>query len=395
MMLKISAVLLTAAVMVMTPISASALDTKQAEGYARGIVTYEKHKNGIPEGDSLLSGRIAEDAGYDSSDWLAIGAVRSGLEKDTSEYFSVWKMRIEEEYSDDTAIDRLNATDWHRAVLTGICLGANPNDISDVDLLGRGTYLRGEGRPLDAQGLNGEIWALIAMDSCDWKLPEGAKPDRTEIIHTIINSRNSDGGFSLTVGDGRSDPDITAMALQALSPYRCCEETEDTVARAVDYLAESQSDTDNCETTAQIICALCCLDIDPDEDSRFAGLTDELISYANDDGGFAHNKGGESSELASSQALIALCSIQRLRAGERSVYDMNEGLPEKPRKTTLAEMTAAKNRNTEPPASDNAPEGMPKSKKMLIVVSGTIIAFAAAAVVGGVIMRRRKEKENE
>ena len=239
--------------MMCTPISASALDTKQAEGYARGIVTYEKHKNGIPEGDSLLSGRISEDAGYDSSDWLAIGAVRSGLEKDTSEYFSVWKMRIEDEYSDDTAIDRLNATDWHRAVLTGICLGANPNDISDVDLLGRGTYLRGEGRPLDAQGLNGEIWALIAMDSCDWKLPEGAKPDRTEIIQTIINSRNSDGGFSLTVGDGRSDPDITAMALQALSPYRCCEETEDTVARAVDYLAESQSDTDNCETTAQII----------------------------------------------------------------------------------------------------------------------------------------------
>ena len=209
-----------AAVMMSTPIYASALDTKQAEGYAKGIVTYEKQKNGIPEGESLLSGRIAEDAGFDSSDWLAIAAVRSGLEEDTGEYYYAWKNRIDSEYSDDGALDRLNATDWHRAVLTGICLGVDPTDVSEVDLLGRGTYMRGEGRPLDAQGINGDIWALIAMDSCDWKLPEDAKPDRTEIIYSIIDTQNSDGGFSLVPGDGRSDLDITAMALQALATYR-------------------------------------------------------------------------------------------------------------------------------------------------------------------------------
>ncbi|MBO4867597.1 MAG: terpene cyclase/mutase family protein [Ruminococcus sp.] len=392
-MLKRPAALLTAAVMMSTPICASALDTKQAEGYARGIVTYEKQKNGIPEGESLLSGRIAEDAGFDSSDWLAIAAVRSGLETDTGEYYSAWKNRIDSEYSDDGALDRLNATDWHRAVLTGICLGVDPTDVSEVDLLGRGTYLRGEGRPLDAQGLNGEIWALIAMDSCDWKLPEDAKPDRAEIISSIIDTRNSDGGFSLTAGDGRSDIDITAMALQALAPYRCCNETEDTVSGALKYLAESLESADNCESTAQIICALCCLDIDPDEDSRFAGLTDELISYANDDGGFAHLKGGESSELASSQALIALCSIQRLRAGERAVYDMNDGSPEKPVKTSLKEMTAAKNRNTSPPTLSNSPEGYPKGGKMQTVVPAAIISFFVVAVIGGIIMRKRKEKE--
>lgn len=392
-MLKRPAALLMAVVMMSTPICASALDTKQADGYARGIVTYEKQKNGIPEGDSLLSGRIAEDAGFDSSDWLAIAAVRSGLETDTGEYYSAWKNRIDSEYSDDGALDRLNATDWHRAVLTGICLGVDPTDVSEVDLLGRGTYLRGEGRPLDAQGLNGEIWALIAMDSCDWKLPEDAKPDRAEIISSIIDTRNSDGGFSLTAGDGRSDIDITAMALQALAPYRCCNETEDTVSGALKYLAESLESVDNCESTAQIICALCCLDIDPDEDERFAGLTDELISYANDDGGFAHQKGGESSELASSQALIALCSIQRLRAGERSVYDMNDGSPEKPVKTSLKEMTAAKNRNTSPPTLSNSPEGYPKGGKMQTVVPAAIISFFVVAVIGGIIMRKRKEKE--
>ena len=393
MMLKRPAALLTAAVMMSTPICASALDTKQAEGYARGIVTFEKNKNGIPEGDSLLSGRIAEDAGYDSSDWLAIGAVRSGLETDTGEYFTAWKKRIEDEYSDDAAIDRLNATDWHRAVLTGICLGIDPTDVSEIDLLGRGTYLRGEGRPLDAQGVNGEIWALIAMDSCDWKLPEDAFPNREEIIYSIIDTRNSDGGFSLTAGDGRSDLDITAMALQALAPYRCCEETENSVNMAVELLAERYGDADNCETAAQIICALCCLDIDPDSDERFKGLTDELISYANDDGGFAHQKGGESSELASSQALIALCSIQRLRSGERPVYDMNEGSPEKPVKTTLKEMTSAKNRNTSPPALKNSPDGSANGKNTQLAVSAAIIALFAAGVIGGVIMRKRKEKE--
>ena len=389
-MLKSLAVL-AAAVMLFSPVSASALGTEQADGYARGIVTFEKNKNGIPEKDSLLSGRIAEDAGYDSSDWLAIAAVRSGLEDDTAEYRAAWKKRIEDDYSGEVSLDRLNATDWHRAVLMGLCLGADPKNISGIDLLGGGIYLRGENRSLDRQGLNAWIWGLIAADSCDWKLPDDAKPDRTDMVYAIINAQNTDGGFSLSSGDGRSDIDITAMALQALAPYRCCDETEETVGRAVEYLAEEYGIADNCESIAQVVCALCCLDIDPDKDDRFAGLTDELIAYANDDGGFAHIKGEGSSELASSQALIALCSLQRLRTGERAVYDMNEGSPEKPEKTTLEEMAAAKGRNTSVPVQEN--NGGMKESKVTFAVCAAIAVFGIAAASGGIYMRRRKETD--
>ncbi|MCR5020958.1 prenyltransferase/squalene oxidase repeat-containing protein [Ruminococcus sp.] len=388
-MLKRLAALSAAAVMLLVPVSASALETGQAEGYARGIITFEKNKNGIPEKDSLLSGSIAEDAGFDSSDWLAIGAVRAGLEDDTAEYRAAWEKRIQEDYSDEKSIGKIVPTDWHRAVLTGLCLGADPADVSGVDLLGCGTYLRGENRSLDKQGLNAWIWGLIAVDSCDWKMPEEADPDRKDMIDTIISAQNSDGGYSLTAGDGRSDIDITAMALQALSPYRNCEEAEGTIAAALGYLAENKSSADNCESTAQMICALCCLDIDPDTDERFAGLTDAMISFANDDGGFAHKKGESSSELASSQALIALCSLQRLRSGERSVYDMNEGSAVKPQRTTLDAMAAAKNRNTTAPA---VKKSSAKVKKVTASVSAVIAVFGIAAVSGGILMRRRKEK---
>ena len=388
-MLKRLAALSAAAVMLLVPVSASALETGQAEGYARGIIIFEKNKNGIPEKDSLLSGSIAEDAGFDSSDWLAIGAVRAGLEDDTAEYRAAWEKRIQEDYSDEESIGKIVPTDWHRAVLTGLCLGADPADVSGVDLLGCGTYLRGENRSLDKQGLNAWIWGLIAVDSCDWKMPEGADPDRKDMIDTIISAQNSDGGYSLTAGDGRSDIDITAMALQALSPYRNCEEAEGTIAAALEYLAENKSSADNCESTAQMICALCCLDIDPDADERFAGLTDAMISFANDDGGFAHKNGEISSELASSQALIALCSLQRLRSGERSVYDMNEGSAVKPQRTTLDAMAAAKNRNTTAPA---VKKSSAKGKKVTASVSAVIAVFGIAAVSGGILMRRRKEK---
>ena len=392
--MKKAIALFISAGMLLSPVSASALSAEQAEGYAEGIVSFEKNKNHISDSDSLLSGDIAERAGNDNADWLAIGAVRAGLEDRTGEYYTHWKKNINDKYTHDGGLDRDKATEWHRAVLTAQCLGADPANLSGIDLLNDGVYSRGDDKPLGKQGLNGWVWALIAVDSCDWKFPDNAKVTRLDLINTILYSQNADGGFSIAPTDGRSDPDITAMALQALAPYRGCQEAKEVTTAAVDYLALKQSDFDSCETVSQVICALCCLGIDPDEDARFSTLTDELISYANDDGGFAHTKDGLSNEMASAQALIAFCSIERLRSGERQVYDMNAGMAEPVTETVLITAANRKERNTTLPNTDELRPWSVKhyDKETKIAIVAMILAIGVVTVAAGIFLRNRKER---
>ena len=390
--MKKAAALLTAAVMLTVPLNAQALDTEQADGYARGIITYEKASNGIKDSDSLFTGKIAENAATDSSDWLVIGAVRCGLENDTAEYYSRWKNRVDDKYTHDAGLERLNATEWHRAVLTCLCLGADPSDLSGIDLLADGIYDRSEDKPLGKQGLNGWVWALIALDSCNWKTPDSAKVTRMDIVNKLLDSQNDDGGFSIEKNSGRSDPDLTAMTLQALSPYRSCDEADKVISSALDYLSESKSGFDTCETFSQVICALCCLGIDPDEDERFSDLTDSLISFSNDDGGFAHEKDGSSSEMASAQAMLALCSIERLRSGERSIYDMNEGKPSQPQEKSLAAAVEAKEVNTAAPHIYTAPSPLAHESQLRVWLIAALAACGVFCVTAGLLLRKRKEK---
>lgn len=379
------------AVLCLSPLTASALDVSAAKGYAQGIMTYEKDINDISPNESLLSGKIADNAAEDSSDWLAIGAVRYGLENDTYSYYLSWKKNINDKYTHDGGLHRMKATEWHRAVLTCLCLGADPSDLSGIDLLEDGIFSRGDASPLDAQGLNGLVWGLIALDSCDWKVPDDAEVDRLGIIREIINSQNEDGGFSMESGAGRSDPDLTAMVLQSLAPYRECSEVRQVITAALGYLNDEKDDFSTCETYAQVICGLCCLGIDPDNDERFGGLTEELVSYANDDGGFAHEKDGESSEIASAQALIALCSIDRLRGGERSIYDMNIGAPAEMTAQSLVSAANAKEVNTKSPVTDGLPSPIKhESVRFKLLLIASLTSGITVAVVIGVILRRKR-----
>ena len=62
--MKKAIALFISAGMLLSPVSASALSAEQAEGYAEGIVSFEKNKNHISDSDSLLSGDIAASLFY-------------------------------------------------------------------------------------------------------------------------------------------------------------------------------------------------------------------------------------------------------------------------------------------------------------------------------------------
>ena len=76
------------------------------------------------------------------------------------------------------------------------------------------------------QGVNGTIYALLALDSKNYEIPKLTEEDlgkgleqttREKLIQQILDKQLSDGGWALS--GTKSDADMTAMAIQALAPY--------------------------------------------------------------------------------------------------------------------------------------------------------------------------------
>lgn len=176
------------------------------------------------------------------------------------------------------------------------------------------------------QGVMSWIWGLHLLHNGF----ESPACTTEEAVKTLLDLQKDDGGWDIT--GNTSDVDVTAMVLQALAPYRA--EQADAVARALDLLSARQQESggftsygvENAESTAQVIIALCALDIDPLTDARFirdgVTLLDVLARYRLADGSFSHVEGGAYSETATIQAYLALTACQRLRDGAPALYQI-------------------------------------------------------------------------
>lgn len=318
------------------------------------IFQWKKQQEGIQEQDRLLSGERLEYAGSSSLDWYVFAMGRCGYEENYQAYAQAMKEQIIEKYKTEDKLDANSATEWHRQILTLLAIGEDPAEITDdrgnvINLVADGTYDRGKTKDLGEQGLNGYIWALLALDSKGYQVPENAADSRESMVTAIISSQNPDGGFALV--EGVSDVDMTAMALQALAPYYEDEKTfsiegqdgqirKKTVGQVVDdaleYLSICQlqdgtmenNGEATAESTAQVITALSCLEIDLREDQRFIkngkNLLDGMLLFRNIDGGFSHllsKEDRESNSLVGEQTARALAAYVRLCLGENSIYD--------------------------------------------------------------------------
>lgn len=294
---------------------------------AEKVCQWQRDKMGITQDESIFSGDFLQSAGIGSSDWLAIGISRFGFEEDYEAYLTALSQRVK------ALSDTDNATEWQRCAITASAMGGDPADLEGIDLVKGGVYGRGENNSVGKQGLNGWIFALLTLDTMGYKTPEGAEFDRERILDEIVSSQNADGGFSLAKGE--SDIDITAMALQAIAPYYndfSRDDVRKSADKAVEYLSGKQDSSGtfgSAEADSQVTIALCSLGIDPEADRRFVKNSDlltSLLSYQNSDGGFSHEKGGDSDELATGQALCALAAQKRFELTMRRIYDMREEL---------------------------------------------------------------------
>ena len=74
--------------------------------------------------------------------------------------------------------------------------------------------------------------------------------------------------------------------------------------------------------------ALCALEIDPRTDDRFVkaggSVLDGLLLYRTDTGAFCHSLEDEANLLATVQANLALCALERMDAGKTRLYDFTD-----------------------------------------------------------------------
>lgn len=214
-------------------------------------------------------------------------------------------------------------TDLARYTLALTALGYDATDIGGYDL----TKTLQDVKALQAQGTNGLVFALLALDS-------GSYPcdSRAAIVDAILAAQKDDGGFTYDPKYD-SDPDLTAMAIQALAPYMDQQKVGLAVDSALQCLSKMQRSDggftawgeSSCESTAQAIMALNAAGI-PLTNEYFVkdghSLMDNLMSFQQADGGFAHKQGDASSAYTTEQALRALVDTYLVVHEGTTIYNI-------------------------------------------------------------------------
>jgi len=293
----------------------------------------------ISESAAYMLNAVKEpQVGSIGGEWAVIGLARSGYDvpqKYWDNYYAAVEDYVE---SCKGVLHKKKYTEYSRVVVALTAIGADPKDVAGYDLL----------KPLGDfdktiwQGINGPIWALIALDSGSYDMPVNAEAKtqatRQMYIDEILSRQNNDGGWSLSSmgGDNASDPDITGMALQALAKYQTQSAVKAATDKALTCLSKMQDsdggyaswETSNSESVVQVIVALCELGIDLN-DSRFVKggntLLDNLFSYRNADGSFSHTANGSGNDqMSSEQGFYGIVAAMRAIEGENSLYRMSD-----------------------------------------------------------------------
>ena len=257
-------------------------------------------------------------------EWLILGLVRSNLDVDPAYYEQYYKHVEDHLTRCGGVLHERKYSEYSRVILALTAIGKDPTNVAGFDLT----------KPLANfdqtcfQGINGPIFALIALDSGNYALPAAetgiTQATKEMYIDLLLEKQLENGGWCLT-GD-QMETDMTAMALQALSNHCDREDVAQAVERGVEALAQAP-ETAGSESLSQTIVALVELGI-PLNDERFVKdgrtLMDRLMDYRMPDGGFCHLIGEDTNQMATEQAFYAMVAAQRLEEGKSALYDMNE-----------------------------------------------------------------------
>ncbi|MBD1371464.1 terpene cyclase/mutase family protein [Hazenella sp. IB182357] len=211
-------------------------------------------------------------------------------------------------------------TDYERIIMGMSAAGGNPENVDGINLIEK-LY---NNPNMTAQGSSGVIFGLIALDSKKYVVPADALWTREKLVDWLLENQKEAGSWYGNV-------DLTAMALIALAPYGG-EEVELAKQKAFDWLSAEQMETggfgyfgsETSESAAQVIIALSSNGIDPTSAAftkSGGNVVDNLSTYQESDGGFAHIKDSGSNAMSSEQALLAFTAYKHFVKKQERIYD--------------------------------------------------------------------------
>ena len=299
--------------------------------------------------DTLAQEKAALTAPEFGSEWVILGFARSGYLEKGSRYFDDYYTRVvsyvnkaaksaQEMGAPSGALHLVKCTENSRLIIALSAIGRDARHVGGWDLT---APYENTGWVM-GQGLNSVIFALIALDTVGYETKDTTL--RQQYVDYILNRQLPDGGWNYQEEATTSDPDMTAMALQALCRYQEQAKVQQAVNAALSRLSAMQNadgsytsyEAVNSESIAQVITACAALGIDPHTDSRFVkngkSAVDALLTFYNADKKAFHHvmkeketgKATDVDGMATEQAAYAMAAYQRLVNKSASLYDMSD-----------------------------------------------------------------------
>ena len=328
-----------------------------APGYAK--VTVNAAEEPVPEEpenprepqsvDSVLNATMAQLAatvtepvfGTTAGEWTVLSLARGNYYAKDNAYFTDYYNRIVETVNTTAASVNLNgalhknkSTENSRLIVALSAIGKDATAVGNWDLVE--AYSANGFNWIKKQGINGTIWALIALDSHNYATTDATI--RQQCVDSIVSLQHDDGGWSLMANKTyASDPDITGMALTALYPYRDQPAVAEACAEAIACLSAMQHDngtfasggSECSESCAWVIVATTTWGINPDIDSRFIkngkSVVDGLLAHYLENGAqFQHVIGAGANGMATDQSCYALVAYDRFVNEKAALFDYSD-----------------------------------------------------------------------
>ena len=364
---------------------------------------------------------VVSDPAFGSAggEWAALILGRSGrmTEEWKTKYLAAVKSSFDEieakspELKEANKLSSRNLTENSRAIIGLYSAGADVTDFYGWNLCaplagdnvgGDKTEESQDYKDTIWQGINGTVYALIALDYAGYKsegetevtdvTEENTTTLRDDYICKILELQLADGGWAF-YGDS-SDPDITMMAVQALSKYTYLPKVNDAVESALAVMSSKQNDQGgyaswgsvNSESISQVICGLTMLGIDPTTDERFIKngntIVDALKSFNvecqkdnvtySEYRGYAHaeqNGVMKYNQMATEQAGYAMVALWCQKKGQKLYQNGFRDIPDTtPTSTPVVtpEVTEAPTpaTTTKPVNPDVVPTSTPKAPEV-------------------------------
>ncbi len=265
-------------------------------------------------------------------EWIILGLARSNNGIPQS-YKEIYLKNIKGVVAHQKGIlSHVKYTEYSRLILALTALGEDVTSVEGYNLF---SYLA-DLDEVTKQGVNGPAFALLALDSKGYQLPESAVAAVTKNGGTVA-SREALINYLLFRGPQEGDVDRTSMMLQALAPYKSDSRVKAFGNQAFKILDAQEnpdgtfelSGDDTVESLIQAVIAKGRWGKDVTKNIK------AIMEYQLPDGSFEHIKGKGPDIMATEQALYAMVNHQRRLEGKSDIYEMKDVVLERAIKVIL------------------------------------------------------------